>query len=401
MFKSNSPKNEELDRVAKLVLKAAGASESDIEAAASSPFLFTRIRASINEGAEPEDSRGWLSVIQVAWRAVPAMALVAIMAAGLTVWSTSNAPVPVAQADDEPLIGALDPGVASLTAPRARDQAGEDMRGDARQVWKTMTELGWMGLGLGPTMILVRPRAWLTLTLGYLGQFGEAISLGEESIWIAESGGHEFDCIIATNTLGSVYVIKGDFERAIPLLERSLALARTWSRVGWSTAGFLGLAYAQSGRCDEALQLFQEALETSREAVGDVRSSRFRQLGEIHLRAGHPAEALEHARQALDLARDRKQRGFEALALRLLGEVASHPDRFEPGNAEQYARQALSLADELGMRPLGAQCRLDLGTLWCRTDRAVDGQEHLTTAAAMFRDMGMTRWFEKSSIPSS
>ena len=111
MFKSNSPKNEELDRVAKLVLKAASASESDIEAAASAPFLFTRIRASINEGAEPEDSRGWLSLIQVAWRAVPAMALVAIMAAGLTVWSTSTSSVPVAQADDEPLIGALDAGV--------------------------------------------------------------------------------------------------------------------------------------------------------------------------------------------------------------------------------------------------------------------------------------------------
>jgi len=110
MFKSDSPQNEELDRVAKLVLKAASASESDIEAASSSPFLFTRIRASINEGPEP-DSRGWLSLIQVAWRAVPAMALVAIMAAGLTVWSTQTAPVPVAQADDEPLIGALDPGV--------------------------------------------------------------------------------------------------------------------------------------------------------------------------------------------------------------------------------------------------------------------------------------------------
>ena len=39
------------------------------------------------------------------------MALVAIMAAGLTVWSTSTTPVPVAQADDEPLIGALDSGV--------------------------------------------------------------------------------------------------------------------------------------------------------------------------------------------------------------------------------------------------------------------------------------------------
>ena len=111
MFKSNSPKNEELDRVGKLVLKAACASESDIEAAASSPFLFTRVRAAINEGREQEDARGWMSLIQVAWRAVPAMALVAIMAAVLTVWSTNTAPTQVAQADDETLIGALDPGV--------------------------------------------------------------------------------------------------------------------------------------------------------------------------------------------------------------------------------------------------------------------------------------------------
>jgi hypothetical protein len=112
MLKSNSPKNEELDRVGKLLLKAASASARDIEAAASSPFLFTRVRAAINEaGGEPGEARGWLSLIQVAWRAVPAMALVAIMAAVLTVWSTQSAVAPVAQADDEPLVGTLDPGV--------------------------------------------------------------------------------------------------------------------------------------------------------------------------------------------------------------------------------------------------------------------------------------------------
>ena len=126
MFKSNSPQNEELDRVAKLVLKAASASESDIEAASSSPFLFTRIRASIHEGPE-QDSRGWLSLIQVAWRAVPAMALVAIMAAGLTVWSTQTAPVPVAQADDEPLIGALDPGVEKTVLASRNGPSREDV----------------------------------------------------------------------------------------------------------------------------------------------------------------------------------------------------------------------------------------------------------------------------------
>jgi hypothetical protein len=112
MLKSNSPKNKELDRLGELILKAARASESDIEAAASSPFLFTRVRAAINEaGAERGEARGWLSLIQVAWRAVPAMALVAIMAAVLTVWSTQSALAPAAPSDDEPLIGTLDPGV--------------------------------------------------------------------------------------------------------------------------------------------------------------------------------------------------------------------------------------------------------------------------------------------------
>jgi len=112
MLKANSPKNEELDRVGRLVLKAATASEADTEAAASSPFLFTRIRAAINqEGREREESRGFLFLIQIAWRAVPAMAMIAIMAAALTVWSMKSSVVPVAQSEDEYLISPLEPGV--------------------------------------------------------------------------------------------------------------------------------------------------------------------------------------------------------------------------------------------------------------------------------------------------
>jgi DNA-binding NtrC family response regulator/tetratricopeptide (TPR) repeat protein len=297
------------------------------------------------------------------------------------------------------VVDVLDPGVASLTDSRAQRDAGARKKGEAREdrvVWKTLTGLGMMGLGLGPTTILVRPRAWLTLTLGYLGQFVEGISLGEETIQIAESGGHEFDCIVATNALGSIYVIKGDLDRAVPLLERSLALARAWSSVGWSTVGFLGQAYARSERYDEAFRLFQEVPATSTQAMGEARSSRFCQLGEIYLLAGRLAEASEHARQALDLARDRKQRSFEALALRLLAEVASHRDRFQPGEAEACCRQALALAGELGMRPLVAHCHLGLGKLSRRTGTREQAHEHLTTATTMYREMGMTYWLEQA-----
>ena len=111
MFESNSRKTQELDRAGKLILMAATASESETEAAAASPFLFTRLRAGINEERRRrEDSSGWLSLIKVAWRAVPAMALVAILAAVLTVWSGFGVTA-TPQAEDEPLIGALDPGV--------------------------------------------------------------------------------------------------------------------------------------------------------------------------------------------------------------------------------------------------------------------------------------------------
>lgn len=110
MFKSDPRKNEALDEAGKLVLKAATATETDVEGAATSPFLFTRVRAAIaEEKRQREDVGGWVSMIRIAWRAVPAMALIALLAAVLTVWSDQSAVL--TQTDDEPLIGALDPGV--------------------------------------------------------------------------------------------------------------------------------------------------------------------------------------------------------------------------------------------------------------------------------------------------
>src|SRR5438067_2418339 len=113
MFKANSQENEALDRAGRMVLKAASADAETFEAAATSPFLFTRVRAAIKEQrGRGEESGSWLSLILVARRAVPLMALVAILAAVITIWSAgisfSSTP---AQLDDEALFGANDPGV--------------------------------------------------------------------------------------------------------------------------------------------------------------------------------------------------------------------------------------------------------------------------------------------------
>ena len=49
------------------------------------------------------------------------------------------------------------------------------------------------------------------------------------------------------------------------------------------------------------------------------------------------------------------------------------------------------------MRPLVAHCHLDLGKLHRRTGKREQAQGHLTTATAMYREMGMTYWLEKAA----
>ncbi len=107
MFDQNKTENERLDRAGRMVLRAAASDEAGTEAAAGSPFLFTRVRAAIAaEQRRREEASGWLSIFFVARQAVPAMALIALLAAILTVWSAAplGAPTPPIL-DDEALFG--------------------------------------------------------------------------------------------------------------------------------------------------------------------------------------------------------------------------------------------------------------------------------------------------------
>ena len=111
MFR-NSQKTDQLDDAGRRVLRAAAASLEETEAAASSPFLLTRIRAVIREESQRrEESGGWLSLIFVARRAVPAMALITLLAGALTAWSAFNPPVAQTSTDDEAIIEGPGPGV--------------------------------------------------------------------------------------------------------------------------------------------------------------------------------------------------------------------------------------------------------------------------------------------------
>jgi tetratricopeptide (TPR) repeat protein len=159
------------------------------------------------------------------------------------------------------------------------------------------------------------------------------------------------------------------------------------------TAGFLGSVYALSGRLTEGLLL----LEQGQEAFESFRTPIVTQMGEACLLADRLDDAVTFAGRALRLAREHGQRGYEAWALHLLGEIAAHPGSLNSGDSEGRYRAALALAGELGMRPLVAHCHLGLGKLYRRTGKREAAQEHLTTATTMFRDMGIGLWPEQAA----
>jgi tetratricopeptide (TPR) repeat protein len=162
--------------------------------------------------------------------------------------------------------------------------------------------------------------------------------------------------------------------------------------------GGLGEAYAHTGRLAEGLALLEEArrddLRTG--ALGSAYITHLRQLSAVYLLAGRVDDSWQHACQALDLAREQKVCGHEALTLYQLGAVHAHTDPPDTVQAEAHYRQALALAEELGMRPLQAHCHYGLGTLYAQTGRPEQARAALATAIAFYRAMEMTFWLPQA-----
>jgi len=102
MFKSNPEMKAHLDRIAKLVLRAASDNAAAADVAAEGQFLYTRIRAAIAERQALDDSGGWSTLFSIARHAVPAMALITVLTVIPTlIFLNSGSPTASARFDDD------------------------------------------------------------------------------------------------------------------------------------------------------------------------------------------------------------------------------------------------------------------------------------------------------------
>jgi tetratricopeptide (TPR) repeat protein len=158
-------------------------------------------------------------------------------------------------------------------------------------------------------------------------------------------------------------------------------------------------AYTLDGRVADTMPLLTQAMEQTM-AMGRVDFQAFCRLslGEARLLVGHLEETHALAEGALALARERQERGHQAYALRLLGDIAVQREPAERDQAEAHYRQALALASELGMRPLQAHCQRSLGTLYATTGRHEQARAELASAIELYKAMEMTFWLPETEV---
>jgi tetratricopeptide (TPR) repeat protein len=203
----------------------------------------------------------------------------------------------------------------------------------------------------------------------------------------------------AYHGIGLLALRQGDLPRALPWLERALGLNHDADLplfFPWIAAA-LGAAYALAGRVADVVPLLTQALEQAT-ATGTVIHQALcgLSLGEAQMLAGHLEEAHALTEGVLAYARERQERGHQAYALRLLGDIAAHCTPLQVESAGDDYRQALALADELGMRPLVAHCHRGLGTLYATTGQREPARAELSAAIDLYHDMDMTFWLPQA-----
>lgn len=245
-------------------------------------------------------------------------------------------------------------------------------------------------------------RTWLGIALGTLGQFAEAVGPLREATHYAEEAGHVFSRIMPLFALGTLAIYRGDFAGALAPLERGLDLCRTREIPLWAPdfTWALGAAYHGTGRNAEGIALMEDVARAAAErhvkwtwwpdGVGA--------LGTAYVLDGRLEDAARIGRDRLAAAQQVGERGVQGHLLKLLGDIAAHPARFEIDTAEAHYRQAQALAEALSLRPLLAHCHLGLGILSQRAGKHQEARGDLKMAETMFGEMDMRYWREQAKM---
>jgi len=245
--------------------------------------------------------------------------------------------------------------------------------------------------------------AWLAMCLAQVGDFKAARVYGDRGVEAADALQHALAQDLAYTLHAIVLLQQGEYAEALPWCERAVRLCDDKGMVlGLSMAySTCGQALAWLGRVAEALSHLEHGARFQERAGIKTHLSQFyARWAEGLLLAGRGEEAEGVAGEALQAAVASGERGNQARALCLLGEIAALREPRSVDPAIDYYQRATGMATDLGMRPLLAHCDFGLGKLYRRTGMYERADSHFAAATRRYADMEMRFWLAQATAPT-
>lgn len=255
----------------------------------------------------------------------------------------------------------------------------------------------FFGLAVPPSVF---GRAWLIMSLAELGRFPEAAKHAADAIRIAEPTQHPHTIGWASMSASMLHLFKGEWATTRSLVENWMNSRRTLDvavLLPWAVATS-AWALAEMGDTEHALTRIRdsEQLLERQAAMGIVghRGWAYQAVSRACMLLGRLDDARRFGQRSIESARH--QPGFMAHSLRLLGDLAAHPDQFDANGAATHYRKALAIAEQHGMLPLIAHCHLGLAKIYDQIGEPERARESRTTGTTLYREIGMNFWLERS-----
>jgi predicted ATPase len=194
-------------------------------------------------------------------------------------------------------------------------------------------------------------RNFRAISLCLAGDEERARRLIDQSLAAARGLGDPFSLALSLYFASAVMQISNDVTPAAQhaeegrqiAAEHDLALPRAWNTavLGWCTA--------ETGDSDRGLTLLTEAIATLQAAqTRHFLTYLLGLLGDAHMKADHPADALKAVQDGIAHAEATGERYYTAELYRLQGELLARPPHREKRSAEASFRAAIKVAREQG-----------------------------------------------------
>jgi tetratricopeptide (TPR) repeat protein len=192
-----------------------------------------------------------------------------------------------------------------------------------------------------------------------------------------------------SNKIALVYSDTGRPQEALQLYEEALPIMReVGDRTGEATTlNNMASVYSDIGQRPKALQLYEEALPISRE-IGDraCEAATLNNMAGVYRRTGQPQKALPFYEEVLSISREAGDRVREAATLNNMASVYS--DMGQLPKALQLHEEALPIRREIGDRTGEAATLNNMASVYSDTGQSLKAMQFYEEALLIRREVG-------------